>query len=61
MEKVQDKLRKVIADALTKDSRFKRIDKKELIREDILSVITPDERALIDEFRDFTTYFTGFH
>ena len=61
MEKVQDKLRKVIADALTKDDRFKRIDKKELIREDILRVITPDERALIDEFRDFTTYFTGFH
>lgn len=61
LEKIQDKLRKLIADALTKDSRFKRIDKKELIREDILSVITPDERALIDEFRDFTTYFTGFH
>ena len=61
LEKLQDKLRKVIADALTKDNRFKRLDKKELIREDILSVITPDERALIDEFRDFTTYFTGFH
>ena len=61
LEKVQDKLRKMIADALTKDARYKRIDKKELIREDILSVITPDERALIDEFRDFTTYFTGFH
>ena len=61
LEQLQDKLRKMIADALTKDNRFKRIDKKELIREDILSVITPDERALIDEFRDFTTYFTGFH
>ncbi len=61
LKTVQDKLRKQIADALTKDSRYKRIDKKELIREDILSVITPEERALIDEFRDFTTYFTGFH
>ena len=61
LEKVQDKLRKLISDALTKDSRFKRIDKKELIREDILSVIKPEERALIDEFHDFTTYFTGFH
>ena len=61
LKTVQDKLRKLIADALTKDSRYKRIDKKELIREDILSVITPEERALIDEFRDFTTYFTGFH
>lgn len=61
LEKVQDKLRKLIADALTKDNRYKRIDKKELIREDILSVITPEERVLVDEFRDFTTYFTGFH
>jgi CRISPR-associated protein Cpf1 len=61
LEKIQDKLRKLIADALTKDSRYKRIDKKELIREDILSVIEPEEQALIDEFRDFTTYFTGFH
>ena len=61
LEKVQDKLRKLIADALTKDNRYKRIDKKELIREDIMSVIQPDEQTLIDEFRDFTTYFTGFH
>ncbi len=61
LEKIQDKLRKLIADALTKDSRYKRIFKKELIIEDILSVIKPEEQALIDEFRDFTTYFTGFH
>ena len=61
LEKIQGKLRKLISDALTKDSRFKRIDKKELIREDILSIITPEERSLIDEFHDFTTYFTGFH
>ena len=61
LEQLQDKLRKMIASALTKDNRFKRIDKKELIREDIMSVITPEERVLIDEFRDFTTYFTGFH
>jgi len=61
LEKVQGKLRKLIADALSKDSRFKRIDKKELIREDILDIIIPEERSLIDEFRDFTTYFTGFH
>ena len=61
LEKVQELLRKQIADALKQDSRFKRIDKKELIREDILKVIKPDEKKLIDEFRDFTTYFTGFH
>lgn len=61
LEKIQDRLRKVIADKLTKDNRYKRIDKKELIREDLLDVITPEERALVDEFHDFTTYFTGFH
>lgn len=61
--KVQDKLRKQIVDAFKNDSRFKRIDKKELIREDIFKLVelTPEERALVEEFRDFTTYFNGFH
>ena len=61
LDDVQNKLRKQIANALTKDNRYSRIFKKELIREDILSFVTPDERALIEEFRDFTTYFTGFY
>lgn len=61
LDDVQNKLRKQIANALTKDDRYSRIFKKELIREDILSFVTPDERALIEEFRDFTTYFTGFY
>lgn len=61
LDDVQNKLRKQIANALTKDNRYCRIFKKELIREDILSFVTPDERALIEEFRDFTTYFTGFY
>ena len=61
LEKVQEQLRKQIVKALTQDSRFKRIDKKELIREDIMKVAQEDEKSLIAEFRDFTTYFTGFH
>lgn len=61
LEKVQEQLRKQIVKALTQDSRFKRIDKKELIREDIMKVAQEDEKNLIAEFRDFTTYFTGFH
>ena len=61
LEKVQEQLRKQIVEALKRDNRFKRIDKKELIREDIFKVIEPEERALINEFQDFTTYFTGFH
>lgn len=61
LESIQDSLRKAIAEALKKDPLFKRINKKELIREDILSVIKPNEVDLINEFREFTTYFTGFH
>lgn len=61
-EEIQGKLRKQIADCFSKDDKFKRIDKKELIKEDLVNFVTNQEdRLLIDEFRDFTTYFTGFH
>ncbi len=61
-EEIQGKLRKQIADVFTKDDRFKRIDKKELIKDDLISFVKKlEERQLIKEFRDFTTYFTGFH
>ena len=61
-EAIQDKLRKSISDAFKKDSRFKRIDKKELIREDIIKFLDNDEdKALVNEFHDFTSYFTGFN
>lgn len=62
VEAIQDKLRKSIANALKKDDRYKRIDKKELIREDLNTVLINDkERNLVSEFYDFTSYFTGFH
>ena len=61
-EEIQGKLRKQIADCFSKDDKFKRIDKKELIKEDLVNFVTNQEdRLLIDEFRDFTTYFDGFH
>lgn len=61
-EEIQDKLRKQLADIFAKDEKFKRIDKKELIKIDLLNFVTSQEdRSLIDEFKDFTTYFTGFH
>ena len=61
-EEIQGKFRKQIADCFSKDDKFKRIDKKELIKEDLVNFVTNQEdRLLIDEFRDFTTYFTGFH
>ncbi len=61
LENIQDKLRKQIIKAFKDNDLFKRIDKKELIREDILSIIEPEEKSIVEEFSDFTTYFTGFH
>ncbi len=61
-EEIQGKLRKQIADAFAKDERFKRVDKKELIKDDLVTFVNKlEERQLIEEFKDFTTYFTGFH
>jgi CRISPR-associated protein Cpf1 len=62
LKTVQDNLRKQIADRLCHDDMFKRIDKKELIREDLLNFVqTIEDKDLVKEFHDFTTYFTGFH
>ncbi len=61
-ENIQDNLRKQIAKNFSEDERFSRIDKKELIREDLGKfVVSDEERELINEFKDFTTYFVGFH
>lgn len=61
-EDVQKNLRKQIASQLKGKDKFKRIDKKELIKEDLWEFVDDvNERNLIDEFKDFTTYFTGFH
>lgn len=59
---IQDNLRKQIATALVGDDKFKTIDKSELIKNDLLEFVTENEdRELVNEFKDFTTYFTGFH
>ena len=59
---IQANLRKQIAEALTKEDVYKRIFKKELIKEDLIQFIqNDDEKELIEEFKDFTTYFTGFN
>ena len=58
-------LRKHIADIFKNENNkatFERIFGKELIREDLLKAVkSDDERELICEFNDFTTYFTGFN
>lgn len=62
IENVQSKLRKLIVAYFKNDNRFSRINKKELIKEDLQQFIESDsEKSLIQEFESFTTYFTGFH
>lgn len=61
-EKVQENFRKQIADAFKKNDAFKRIDKQELFKEDLVNFVkTDEEQELISEFNCFTTYFTGYH
>ena len=60
---VKDNLRAIIAKRLTeRGSAFDRIDKKELIREDLLHFLEKEEdKEIVRQFADFTTYFSGFH
>lgn len=71
--KLKIKMRKDILDVFKKTDEYKRIFKKELIKEDLFKFIhnaTPGQlcgmsndeaNSLVLEFKDFTTYFTGFH
>lgn len=71
--KIQENLRKRIAKALTSSPIYATIFKEELIKKDLMQFVEEagDEQlhqleraealALIKEFANFTTYFTGFH
>lgn len=60
--KIQADLRKAIAKQIKKHPEFIRLDKKELIRDDLVAFVeNEEEKALVLEFYNFTTYFTGFH
>lgn len=70
---IQSEMRKIIHDAIKKNETFSRIDKKELIKEDLFDFIHNAEEhqltglskeeanELVLEFKNFTTYFVGFH
>ena len=63
---IQANLRQQIAKSFVDNEAFKRIDKKELIKEDLIPFVEKkrsgeDEKVLISEFEKFTTYFSGFH
>ena len=61
LETVQQNLRKQISKHLKNTDEYKRIDKKELIKEDLVNFVTKEKYHLLSEFENFTTYFTGFH
>lgn len=60
---IKDNLRRIIVKRLTeKGSPYDRIFKKELIREDLIDFLESEEdKDIVRQFADFTTYFTGFH
>jgi CRISPR-associated protein Cpf1 len=60
-ERVKLSLRKQISDAFKGQEKFKTLFSKELIKEDLLNFVKGEDKELLNEFRDFTTYFTGFH
>lgn len=62
-EEVQVSLRKQISKCFTSHPKYKDLFKKELIKKELIQFTkdNPEEKALVEEFTDFTTYFTGFH
>ncbi len=60
---IKDNLRSIIVKRLTeKGSAYERIFKKELIREDLIDFLeNKEDKDIVRQFADFTTYFTGFH
>ncbi len=61
-DEIQAKLRKQIADQFTKHESFNNLFAKELIKIELkLFVKSEDDKKLVEEFDNFTTYFTGFH
>lgn len=61
-DKVKENLRKQIVSAFKKGTTFGDLFKKELIQEHLINIAeTEEEKAMIENFSKFTTYFTGFH
>lgn len=62
-KEVRENLRKQIAEHFKKSPKFKNLFKQELIKSDLCLNMqcSDEERKLVEEFHNFTTYFTGFH
>lgn len=58
----QTKLRKQIVDRFSKQEEYKSLFSKELIKDDLKAFVEDvKQKELVEEFKNFTTYFTGFH
>lgn len=60
---IQTSIRKQIVKRFREHPGYNNLFKKELIKKDLIVFLKdkPEERTLVEEFADFTTYFTGFH
>ena len=60
-EECQKKLRKQIVDHIKEDERFENLFNEKFITEEMVHFcVNEDDRKLLDEFSNFTSYFTGF-
>lgn len=61
-DKIKENLRKQIVDAFKNEETYGDLFKKELIQEHLIHIAkSEEEKAMIENFKNFTTYFTGFH
>ena len=62
-QEIQTSLRKQIAKKFRSHSKYKNLFNKELIKKELILFLKdePEKRSLVEEFADFTTYFTGFN
>ena len=61
IEALKANMKCAIFDKLTKDIRYKKIISKELIKEILPEYVSEEKKELVNEFKNFTTYFVGFN
>lgn len=60
MKALEEKLRKSIISCFDEKKR-KNLFEKDLIKKDLIDFVNQDELKYVEQFAEFTTYFTGFH
>jgi CRISPR-associated protein Cpf1 len=67
LHELQVNLRKQITDQFSKNNndeiklKYKNLFSKELIQMDLIDFVTDENIELVEKFKNFTTYFSGFH